>query len=69
MFEDIYDKKVLITGSSSGIGFEIAKSFAERNCQVVLFSQRSRTSSCWKIDFSKKPIKEIVEIEWRQFGI
>ena len=36
MFEDIENKKVLITGGSAGIGFEIAKAFAEKNCQVVI---------------------------------
>ena len=36
MFRDLNNKKVLITGSSSGIGFEIAKNFIESGCSVVL---------------------------------
>ena len=36
MYKDILNKKVLITGSSSGIGFEIAKSFSDAGASVVL---------------------------------
>ena len=36
MYEDLIDKKVLVTGSSSGIGLEIAKVFAKENSLVVL---------------------------------
>ena len=32
----IYKPKVLITGSSSGLGFYLAKEFSNRNYQVIL---------------------------------
>ena len=32
----IYKPKILITGSSSGLGFFLAKEFSNRNYQVIL---------------------------------
>ena len=36
MYEDLNNKKVLITGSSSGIGLEIAKEFSGTGSLIVL---------------------------------
>ena len=36
MYEDLINKKVLVTGSSSGIGLEIAKTFAKADSTVIL---------------------------------
>lgn len=36
MYEELFDKKILITGSSSGIGAGIAKSFAKYNTKIIL---------------------------------
>lgn len=57
MFEDIYNKKVLITGSSSGIGFEIAKSFVERNCKVVINGRNEK-----KLKNASKKIEDTLTV-------
>ena len=36
---DIKDKRVLVTGSSKGIGFEIARTFAQEGAQPILVSR------------------------------
>ena len=36
MYKDLINKKILITGSSSGIGLEIAKSFAREGSKIIL---------------------------------
>ena len=36
---DIKDKRVLVTGSSKGIGFEIARTFAQEGAQPILASR------------------------------
>lgn len=40
MFNSYYDKVCIITGASSGIGAEFAKSLARRGAKLVLFARR-----------------------------
>ena len=51
MFEDIKHKKVLVTGASAGIGFEIAKSFSKNKCLVAINSRNKN-----KLDKAVKKI-------------
>jgi len=37
---DFQNKNVLITGASSGIGFELAKQFADKGCNLILLARR-----------------------------
>ena len=43
MYEDLINKKVLVTGSSSGIGLQIAKSFSSSG-SVVALNGRSKSN-------------------------
>ena len=43
--------KVLITGSSSGIGYFLAKEFSKKNYQVIINGRNKR-----KLDLAKKNI-------------
>lgn len=36
MYEELADKRILVTGSSSGIGAGIAKSFAKYHAKIML---------------------------------
>ena len=48
MFEDIKHKKVLVTGASAGIGFEIAKSFSKNKCLVAINSRnKNKLDLCY----------------------
>ena len=74
-------KKVIITGTSRGIGFELAKQFASQNFEVLAISrnqepldnlaiQNVKTISvdvCKKGDLQK--VKEFVENEWKEVDI
>lgn len=55
MFEEINNKKVLITGSSSGIGSEIAKIFAVNGAHVGIHYSNNLTGA-------EKTLKEIKKI-------
>lgn len=37
---DLNKKTILITGASSGIGYELAKQFAEESCNLILLARR-----------------------------
>ena len=51
MFKDLENKKVLITGSTSGIGLEIANAFSKAKCLVALNGRNKR-----KLHNAKKKI-------------
>jgi hypothetical protein len=36
MYEELFNKRILVTGSSSGIGAGIAKSFAKYNSKIIM---------------------------------
>jgi len=55
LFEEINNKKVLITGSSSGIGSEIAKIFAVNGAHVGIHYSNNLTGA-------EKTLKEIKKI-------
>ena len=40
---NLQGKKVFITGSSKGIGFEIARSFLEENCEVIINGRNKKS--------------------------
>jgi len=52
LFEEINNKKVLITGSSSGIGSEIAKIFAVNGAHVGIHYSNNLTGA-------EKTLKEV----------
>ena len=37
---NLSNKNILITGASSGIGYELAKQFAHENCNLILLARR-----------------------------
>ncbi|MDH2373999.1 SDR family NAD(P)-dependent oxidoreductase [Cobetia sp. 3AK] len=41
MFEDLKDRRVLVTGSTAGIGLEVARAFLAAGAKVVLHGSRS----------------------------
>ena len=45
----IYKPKVLITGSSSGLGFYLAKEFSNRNYQVILNGRNQKLKIASKL--------------------
>lgn len=50
---DIKDKIAVITGGSSGLGFQIAKAYADQGAKVVLLARRE--------DRLKENVEEIKE--------
>lgn len=50
---EIEDKKVIVTGANSGIGYEATKAFAEKNAEVVM--------ACRSIERGKNAKQEIEE--------
>lgn len=45
MFEDLPGKRVLITGSSSGIGAGLAEAFARHQCRMIIHCGSNRTGA------------------------
>ena len=45
MFEDLQNKRVLVTGSSSGIGAGIAQGFAAQGARVVIHYNGNQTGA------------------------
>ena len=64
MNNNFYKKKVLVSGSSFGIGFDIARNFANHGCQIGLNGKRKlklkkaqkkiKNSEIFQFDLSKK---------------
>ena len=47
MYDDLKDKRVVVTGGASGIGFATARRFVSENCRaVVLDSNQEYISNC-----------------------
>ena len=74
-------KKVIITGTSRGIGFELAQQFAEQDFQVLAISRNSEplnilniaNITCMAVDICSthdlNEVKSFVEKEWKQVDI
>ena len=43
MYDDLKDKRVLVTGGASGIGLATARRFVKENCQVVILDSNRET--------------------------
>ena len=74
-------KNVIITGTSRGIGFELAQLFAKNNCNVLALSRNSEPLESLKIqnitalsvDLSKendlKKVAEFISENWKKVDI
>ncbi|MFA6118836.1 MAG: 3-oxoacyl-[acyl-carrier-protein] reductase [Parachlamydiales bacterium] len=65
----LMNKKALITGASSGIGFEIAKTFIKNGCDIAIFAtnkdklnKAKEELESVKIDGSQKILSKIVDV-------
>ena len=78
---DLIMKKVIITGTSRGIGFELVKLFAKHNYQVLALSRNQKplddlsiqNVTTLSIDLSKSDdlnkVKVLLENEWKEVDI
>ena len=74
-------KNVIITGTSRGIGFELAQLFAKNNCNVLAISRNEKplknlniqNITTLSVDFTKenefKKVTEFVSKNWKQVDI
>lgn len=74
-------KNIIITGTSRGIGFELAQLFANNNCNVLALSRNTKTieslqhknivalSTDLSDEDNLKSIKEYVNTNWKQVDI
>jgi short-subunit dehydrogenase len=55
---ELDNKTILITGASSGIGYELATQLAKKNCKLILLARRKEVidSLAQKINFGKNSI-------------
>ena len=81
LIKQLHMKKVIITGSSRGIGFELAKQFAENNFQVLALSRNQKpleelqlknitalsVDVCKQEDLEK--VKTYIASEWNEVDI
>lgn len=79
--EDLKDKRVLVTGSTKGIGLQIAKSFYEKDCYIAINGRgKEATKEIVKSFNSKRVIgcpgdltnigdsKEVLDLFIKEFG-
>ena len=63
-YEDLKGKKVLVTGSSSGIGAETAKIFAEYGCFVGVHYFRTKAGG----EKTLEEVREEIKLRTRQYA-